>query len=140
MLACRARAVVDHGTVERTPADGAGRRARLPGRLLDQPRLSRKGKGPAARGGEREKRQKPPAFARNRGKTTMIPAVPPHCTPRPAFNFHAAAESFPPPSPSAGDERAKGPVHVCLAGAVDRTPDVCARRRSLFVGKLTVVD
>lgn len=110
--ACLSRACPCRTRNTHTPADGAGRRARLPGRLLDQPRLSRKGKGPAARGGEREKRQKPPAFARNRGKTTMIPAVPPHCTPRPAFNFPAAAESFPPPSPSAGDERAKGPVHV----------------------------
>jgi hypothetical protein len=63
-------------------------------------------------------RQKAPTFARTepwQNHTTMIPAVPPRCTPLLTKFPAAETESFPPPSPSAGDEQGRGPVLCWLA-------------------------
>lgn len=76
----------------------------------------RKAGRPAAHGVGSGKRH--PLFARTepwQNHTTMIPAVPPRCTPLLTKFPAAETESFPPPSPSAGDEQGRGPVLCWLA-------------------------
>jgi hypothetical protein len=124
---CRARALVELEHTYTHPRMGAARRARLrpvrrptPGRrvaLLDQPAAALKaGRPPPAHGVGSGKRH--PLFARTepwQNHTTMIPAVPPRCTPLLTKFPAAETESFPPPSPSAGDEQGRGPVLCWLA-------------------------
>ena len=128
----------------------AGTRHPAAGQLLDRSAAALKEGLPGRAWWEREKAPKATRFCTEpwQNHNDSCGSAPPwalHAAPaRLAFNF-PAAESFPPPSPSAGDEQGKVPV-AGWRGAVCEPPlrpvglIVCLTCRTLFVGKLTVIE